>query len=395
MTTSTPTPRLLALACLAALTALTALPATAQQEGGYLYGGIGLGQSRAKIDQERISSTLLGAGLATSSFSADNKGNSYRLFGGYQLNRYLGLEASYFDLGKFSFDTTTTPAGRVTGEARMQGAGLDLVGTLPLTERFSVLGRVGVQQTRTRDRFASSGAVSVLDPSPSKRDTGYKVGVGMQYDVTPNFLVRGELDRYRVNDAVGNRGTVNVTSVSLVFPFGRAPAPAPRVAAAPVYVAPPPVASPPPPPVVMPPPVVQAPMPAPPPPVERRRVSFSAESLFGFDKSGLRPEGQAALDGFARETAGTRYEVITVEGHTDRLGTPAYNQKLSQERAEAVKGYLVQSGGFDASRVKAVGLGESKPTSATANCKGNKQTPALIACLQPDRRVDVEVSGTK
>ena len=60
----------------------------------------------------------------------------------------------------------------------------------------------------------------------------------MQYDVTPNFFVRGEVDRLRVNDAVGNRGTVNVASVSLVFPFGRAPAASPRMAAAPAYVAP-------------------------------------------------------------------------------------------------------------------------------------------------------------
>ncbi|MDP1901864.1 MAG: OmpA family protein [Rubrivivax sp.] len=392
MNTRTPTLRLLALACLAAL---TALPAAAQQEGGYFYGGIGAGLGRAQIDQERISSTLLGAGLTTSGFTADNKSNHWRLFGGYQMNRNFGLEASYFDLGKFSFNTNTTPAGSLSGQARMQGGGLDLVGTLPVSERFSLLGRVGVQRTRTRDTFAGSGAVSVLNPNPSKRDTGYKVGVGMQYDVTPNFLVRGEVDRYRVNDAVGNRGTVNVASVSLVFPFGRAPAPTPRMAAAPAYVAPVPAYVPPAP-VYAPPVVVQAPVAVPPPPpVERRRVSFSAESLFGFDKSALRPEGQAALDTFARELAGTRYDVITVEGHTDRLGTAAYNQKLSLQRAEAVRGYLASSGGLDASRLKAVGMGETQPTPATADCKGAKPTPKLIACLQPDRRVEVEVTGTK
>ncbi len=395
MTTRTPTLRLLALACLAAL---TALPAAAQQEGGYFYGGIGAGQGRAKIDQERISSTLLGAGLTSSGFAADNKSNTYRIFGGYQMNRNFGLEASFFNLGKFGFHTNTTPAGTLDGQARIQGGGLDLVGRLPISERFSLLARAGVQQARTRDHFTGSGAVSVLNPTPSKRDTGYKFGVGMQYDVTPNFLVRGEVDRYRVNDAVGNRGTVNVASVSLVFPFGRAPAATPRMAAAPAYVAPAPapvyVA---PAPVYVPPVVVQAPVavPPPPPPIERRRVSFSAESLFGFDKSTLRPEGQAALDGFARETAGTRYDVITVEGHTDRLGTPAYNQKLSLERAEAVKAYLVSKGAIDASRVKAVGMGESQPTKGTADCKGAKPSPKLIACLQADRRVEVEVTGTK
>jgi len=386
MKTHTPTLRLLALACLAAM---TALPAAAQQEGGYFYGGIGAGQGHAKIDQERISSTLLGAGLTTSGFAADSKSNTYRIFGGYQMNRNFGLEASFFNLGKFGFHTDTTPTGTLDGQVRIQGGGLDLVGTLPISERFSLLARAGVQQARTRDHFTGSGAVSVLNPTPSKRDVGYKVGVGMQYDITPNFLVRGEIDRYRVNDAVGSRGTVNVASVSLVFPFGRAPAPTPRMAAAPAYVAPAPayVA---PAPVYVPPVVVQAP-----PPIERRRVSFSAESLFGFDKSTLRPEGQAALDTFARETIGTSYDVITVEGHTDRLGTEAYNQKLSLERAEAVKAYLVSKGAIDGSRVKAVGVGESQPTAGTADCKGSRATPALIACLQADRRVDVEVTGTK
>ncbi|MDP2006817.1 MAG: OmpA family protein [Rubrivivax sp.] len=393
MKTTTPTLRLLALACLASL---TALPAAAQQEGGYFYGGVGAGQGRAKIDQERISSTLLGAGLTTSGFAADNKSNTYRIFGGYQMNRYFGLEASFFNLGKFGFHTDTTPTGTLDGQVRIQGGGLDLVGRMPITERFSLLGRAGVQQARTRDHFVGSGAVNVLNPTPSKRDTGYKFGVGMQYDVTPNFLVRGEVDRYRVNDAVGNRGTVNVASVSLVFPFGRAPAAAPRMAAAPAYVAPAPtpayVA---PAPVYVPPVVVQAPVVVPPPPIERRRVSFSAESLFGFDKSTLRPEGQAALDTFAREVKGTRFDEITVEGHTDRLGTTSYNQALSLQRAEAVKAYLVSSGAIDASRVKAVGMGEGQPTSGTADCKGSRATPALIACLQADRRVDVEVTGTK
>jgi OOP family OmpA-OmpF porin len=161
------------------------------------------------------------------------------------------------------------------------------------------------------------------------------------------------------------------------------------------YVAPAPVEAPPPPPP--PPPVVVA---APVAPVvvappERRRVSFSAESLFTFDKSELRPEGKAALDKFASELASTRFETITVEGHTDRLGTPAYNQKLSQRRADAVKSYLVASGKVEASKVSSVGASESKPITQAADCKGNKPSPKLIACLQPDRRVEIEVVGTR
>ncbi len=390
--TSHPTLRLIVLAGLGSLLAAPALA----QEGGYFYGGLAAGQSRAKIDQERISAGLAGLGLSTSSFSRDERGNAFRIFGGYQMNRYLGLEAGYFDLGKFDFAATTVPAGTLNGQIKLQGLNLDLVGTVPLTERLSLIGRVGAQATRTRDNFSGSGAVSVLNPNPSKREINAKLGAGLQYEFSRSFLMRAEVERYRINDAVGNHGDVNAVLVSLVFPFGRAPAAAPRVAAAPVYVEPPPPPPPPPPaPVVrVPEPVVVAPAPppAPPPP---RRVAFSAESLFCFDKSTIKPEGKLSLDRFAQETQGTRFDVITVEGHTDRLGAPAYNQRLSLQRAEAVKAYLVSSGGFDSVKVTAVGKGETTPETKPEDCKGNKATPKLIACLQPDRRVEIEVTGTR
>ena len=374
------------LAGLGSLLAATALPAQAQ-EGGYYYGGISLGQSKSRIDVDRINAGLLGAGLTPTSMSTDESGTAWKLFGGYQINRNFALEAGYFNLGEFGFTSTTTPTGTLNGRIKLQGVNLDLVGTLPLTERLSALGRVGVQYADARDTFSGSGAVTVLNPNPSKSDANYKFGAGLQYEVSRSFLVRGEAERYRINDAVGNHGDVNMYSVSLVFPFGRSAAPAPR-AAAPVYVAPPPapmVAAPPPPPVV----VAAAPLPP-----ERKRVSFSADSLFTFDKSEVRPDGRQALDQFARDLQGTSFEVITVEGHTDRLGTPAYNQALSNRRAEAVKAYLVGTG-IDAGKISAVGKGESAPVTQTDACKGQKATPALIACLQPDRRVDVEVTGKR
>ena len=87
--------------------------------------------------------------------------------------------------------------------------------------------------------------------------------------------------------------------------------------------------------------------------------------------------------------------MITVEGHTDRLGSTAYNQRLSAQRTEAVKAHLVSSGGLAAAKVSAAGKGESAPVTKPEEWKGNKQSPKLIACLQPDRRVEVEVTGTR
>ena len=383
--------RLLGLAGLGSLLAASAFA----QEGGYTYGGLSFGQSRAKIDEPRITASLLASGLTTTSMSRDESDTGFKLFGGYQFNRNFALEAGYFNLGKFGFTSTTVPAGTLNGRLKLQGVNLDLVGTLPLTERLSAIARVGAQYARTRDTFSGSGAVNVLNPNPSARGFNYKAGAGLQYEFSPSLLVRAEAERYRINDAVGNRGDINLYSVSMVFPFGRTPAPAPRAMAAPAYVAPAPapVAAPPPPP---PPPVVaQAPAAPPAPPPARRRVSFSADSLFTFDKSVVRPEGRSALDKFTLELKGTEFDVITVEGHTDRLGSTAYNQRLSTQRAEAVKAYLVTSGGVAAAKVSAVGKGESAPVTKPEDCKGAKPNPKLIACLQPDRRVEVEVAGSR
>ena len=126
-----------------------------------------------------------------------------------------------------------------------------------------------------------------------------------------------------------------------------------------------------------------------------QRVSMSAESLFGFDASAVKPEGRAELDKFARDLSTANYQTVVVEGHTDRLGSDAYNQTLSEERAMAVKNYLVTNGRLDSSKISAVGKGETQPVTKPGDCKGNSRTAALVACLQPDRRVDVEVTGTR
>jgi OOP family OmpA-OmpF porin len=143
---------------------------------------------------------------------------------------------------------------------------------------------------------------------------------------------------------------------------------------------------------------VVAPAPAPvaavaaPKPVAER-VTLDADTLFDFDKSTLRPAGKEALDVFVLGLRDISPEVISAVGHTDRFGTDAYNQHLSDQRAASVKAYLV-SKGIDANRVATEGKGESQPVTKSGDCQGAKST-AVIACLQPDRRVDVEVIGNR
>jgi len=100
-----------------------------------------------------------------------------------------------------------------------------------------------------------------------------------------------------------------------------------------------------------------------------------------------------ALDQFAQDLQGTTYHHIHVVGYTDRIGSDAYNQRLSEQRAQAVKDYLVQTRGMDASKIIADGKGKANPITKPGEC-GEKRSPATIACLQPDRRVELEVAAT-
>jgi OOP family OmpA-OmpF porin len=124
-----------------------------------------------------------------------------------------------------------------------------------------------------------------------------------------------------------------------------------------------------------------------------QKISFSGDALFAFDKSVLGPEGKVMLDGLVSQLDGATYENIVATGHTDRFGSNAYNQKLSERRAHAVKDYLV-SKNVQAGRIDAEGKGETQPVTKAGDCRGAKSAK-VIACLQPDRRVDVEMKGTK
>jgi len=124
------------------------------------------------------------------------------------------------------------------------------------------------------------------------------------------------------------------------------------------------------------------------------KITVAADALFDFDKAVLRPEGKAKLDELVSKAKAVNLEVILAVGHTDRLGSDAYNQKLSEKRAAAVKEYLVAKG-IEANKVYTEGKGEKQPVTGGKCGKSEKKTKALIDCLQPDRRVDIEVIGTK
>ena len=357
------------------LAAITSPIAMAQASGWYI--GANVGQARAKIDDSRITSSLLAGGFTTTSIANDERDTGYKLFTGYQFNRYFALEGGYFDLGKFGFTASTIPAGTLRGDIKLRGLNLDLVGTLPITDKLSAFGRVGANYAEAKDTFRGTGFVIVRNPNPSTKATNVKYGAGLQYAFNDAWAMRLEGERYRVDDAVGNKAEVDLYSVGLVYRFGKpAPAPAPYVARAPepVAVAPEPVA----------PVAPQAPAT---PAVQPRfeKYTLSATELFAFDSAELRLP-HPKLDEIATALNRNReISNVVITGYADRIGSNQYNQRLSERRAISVKNHL-ESKGVDANRMKAQGKGESNPVVVCTD----KKRPALIKCLEPNRRVEVE-----
>ena len=144
-----------------------------------------------------------------------------------------------------------------------------------------------------------------------------------------------------------------------------APAPAPVAAPAPAPAAKP------------------APAPAP-APVAAQKVTYAADAFFDFDKSVLKPEGRAKLDDLVGKIKDINLEVIIAVGHTDSVGSDAYNQRLSVRRAEAVKAYLV-SKGIERNGIYTEGKGEKQPIADNRTAEGRAK----------NRRVEVEVVGTR
>jgi len=205
-------------------------------------------------------------------------------------------------------------------------------------------------------------------------------GIGFQVGLSERWTMQADLRtvRGRLRDGDTAFGFDRSNNKYLTVGFNYAfdvPAPPPPPPPAPAPAPAPAVAEPPPPP----------PPPPAPPPARFEKVTLSSTELFEFDSAKLKGE-QPKLDEIANAlSTDTAINNVTISGYTDRLGSTQYNQKLSERRANAVKDYLVGKG-IDAGRLQAVGKGEANPV---VQCNQKKRA-ALIECLAPNRRVEVE-----
>ncbi len=279
-------------------------------------------------------------------------------FGGYQVNPYVGFEMGYDWLGRMPYK-----GDNVNGAFKAQGVQLTAKLGYPVTDDLDVYTRLG-------------GMVWRADSSNSIAGDDHDTGVspvfagGVEWAMTRDIATRLE---YQWVNNIGDAKTLNtrqdngMLSVGVSYRFGQQEDVAPVV----------------------------APAPAPAPQVSTKHFTLKSDVLFNFNKATLKPEGQQALDQMYTQLSNLdpKDGSVVVLGFTDRIGSDAYNQGLSEKRAQSVVDYLI-SKGIPSNKISARGMGESNPVTGNT-CDNVKARPALIDCLAPDRRVEIEVKGIK
>lgn len=287
---------------------------------------------------------------------------AYGVFGGYQITDNLAVEAGYEYFGRAKTKTNGEQYFRHTAH----GTTLALKGSYPVLADLDVYGRVGAALIRSDYKFT--------DDSEVKKYHNLKVSpvfaAGVEYAILPELALRAEYQWVSrvgnlgkaVEKADGVRGTeyspdIGSVSLGLSYRFGQGAAPAPA------------------------------------PEVVNKTFNLNSDVTFAFAKADLKPQAQGVLDGIYGEIAQVNNANVKVAGYTDRIGSDAYNQKLSQKRAETVANYLVAKG-VSQNAISATGYGKANPVTGN-KCDAVKGRKALIACLADDRRVEIAVSGTK
>ncbi|WP_127958998.1 porin OmpA [Serratia microhaemolytica] len=292
-------------------------------------------------------------------------------FMGYQVNPFIGVELGYDWLGRM-------PYAGVENNGAFKAQGIQLAAKLgyPILNNLDVYTRLGGMAWRV-DSSANFGANTADSQRISAHDTGVSplAALGFEYAVTRNWATR--LD-YQWTHQIGDKGSVGarpdngLLSLGLSYRFGQSE----------------------------PMPVAAAPMPEPTPvapPAEVKKFELTSDVLFDFGKATVRTQGQQALEQLYSELSALDpvEGSVTVTGFTDAVGSADFNMRLSEQRAQSVTNYLI-SKGIPANRITTRGMGAANPvTGDSCGFRSGRPTAAQIACMAPDRRVEIEVQGTR
>ena len=357
-----------AIALVVAGLAAASVAQAAPQENTF-YAGVKAGQAsfhdgiKANTDATNPRSLDFGTGYNRNSFT-------YGVFGGYQIlnrdNLGLAVELGYDDFGRVKFKE----AGKVAAKHTNHGTHLSLKGSYEVLNGLDVYGKAGVALVRSDYKFynTENGARDHKAGRHSLRTSGL-FAVGAEYAVLPELAVRLEyqwltrVGKYRTqttnNSSVDYNPWIGSINAGVSYRFGQGAVAAPAMA----------------------------------PEVVSKTFNLNSDVTFAFGKANLKPQAQATLDGIYGEIAQVHSAKVAVAGYTDRIGSDAGNLKLSQRRADTVANYLVQKG-VATNAISATGYGKANPVTG-ATCDQVKGRKALIACLAPDRRVEIAVNGTK
>ena len=351
-----------AIALVVAGLAATSVAQAAPQENTF-YAGVKAGQASFHdgISKNRVISNKLG------DYGYNRNSFTYGVFGGYQIlnrdNLGLAVELGYDDFGR----AKARQAGKTVAKHTNHGTHLSLKGSYEVLNGLDVYGKAGVALVRSDYKFYdANGARKHADGRHSLRTSGL-FAVGAEYAVLPELAVRLEyqwltrVGKFRTQDTANSSidynpwiGSINA-GLSYRFGQGAAPVVAPEVVS--------------------------------------KTFNLSSDVTFAFGKANLKPQAKTTLDGIYGEIAQINNANVAVAGYTDRIGKDAPNVKLSQRRADSVANYLVAKG-VPAQNISAVGHGKANPVTGST-CDAVKGRKALIACLAPDRRVEIAVNGTK
>jgi OmpA-OmpF porin, OOP family len=347
------------LALAIAVASLTTTAANAAYEDNTFYVGAKLGWSELyRLDANKVRITD-GFGIKTSDRSNITGG----AFLGFQANPYLAFELGYDWLGSAKYKRTEKVSGTNEGDSKLSAQGVSLTGKLSyplsfITDGLDIYGRAGGMVTIAK--WTNNGLVKRNNSLEhgTKTDLSPVYALGLDYRFADNFSTRLEYQYvqhiHTKTDASPDAGTV---SLGITYRLNTPAAPAP------VEIK-----------------------------TEVKRYVLNEDVLFAYAKADLKEDGRQALDNLLTNLVKIKptESAIVVIGHTDRIGSDSYNQKLSERRAQTVLNYLVKKG-VPAEIISARGMGKAQPVTGT-KCNALRGA-SLKACLAPDRRVEIEVKA--